>query len=112
MSKSPMPSTLELVRGQSLLGTIVVRPGEKDYPWYSGTFTPTEAFEPVRELFAEELELLQANTDDDDAQWDVWEDLHSELHGPGMMLRSLDGKFEAKEILVHVNGTEAWWRVG
>jgi hypothetical protein len=106
-----MPATLELVRGEALLGTIAVKPGEKDYPWYSGTFAPTEAFEPLRALFAEELELLQANTADDDAQWDAWEDVHAELHGPGMALRSPDGKFEAKEILVHLDGAEAWWRI-
>jgi hypothetical protein len=28
-----------------------------------------------------------------------------------MALRSPDGKFEAKEILVHLDGAEAWWRV-
>lgn len=111
MSRQKMPSTLELVRGDAVLGTIEVKPGEADPPWTSGAFRPTEAFEAVRELFEQELLLLRANTEDDDEQWDEWEAAHAELHDPGLRLRSPDRSYEADEILIHIDGAEAWWRV-
>ena len=110
MSKQKLPETLELVRGDVVLGTIEVKPGEADFPWYSGAFQPTPAFDSVRDLFARELELLRANTSDDSAQWDDWEDVHAELHDPGISLRAADGSYEETEILIHIDGTEAWWR--
>ena len=44
------------------------------------------------------------------AQWDDWEAVHSELHEPGLRLQSRDNSYEADEILIHIDGTEAWWR--
>jgi hypothetical protein len=105
-----MPAILELVRGDAVLGTIDVKPGEADYPWYSGTFHPSTAFEAVRDLFEQELQLLRANTGDDSAQWDDWEAVHAELHEPGMRLQARDEAYEADEILIHIDGAEAWWR--
>lgn len=105
-----MPATLELVRGDAVLGTIDVKPGEADYPWYSGVFHPSAAFEAVRDLFDQELQLLRANTGDDSAQWDDWEAVHAELHEPGMRLQARDESYEADEILIHIDGQEAWWR--
>jgi hypothetical protein len=110
VSKEKLPGTLELVRGDVVLGIIEVKPGEADYPWYSGAFQPTRAFDSVRGLFAHELELLRANTSDDSAQWDDWEDVHAELHDPGISLRAPDGSYEDTEILIHIDGEEAWWR--
>lgn len=110
MSRRQIPGTLELVRGNRVLGTIDVNPGERDFPWYSGAFHPAAEFEPVRGLFERELELLQANTSDDDAQWDDWEAVHAELHEPGMRLQAPDRSYEADEILIHIDGAEAWWR--
>jgi len=110
VSRQQIPGTLELVRGDAVLGTIEVNPGERDFPWHSGAFHPSEAFEPVRELFDEELRLLQANKSDDSAQWDDWESVHAELHDPGLRLRSPDRSYEADEILIHIDGKEAWWR--
>ena len=106
-----LPKTLQLVRGQAVLGTISVRAPEPGSPWSSGTFEASAAFEPVRELFETELRLLQANTTDDPAQWDEWESAHAELHDPGVRLASPDGTFVLDEILIHIDGTEAWWRV-
>jgi len=110
MSKQQLPGTLELVRGNTVLGTIEVKRGEVDFPWYSGVFHPTAEFEPVRGLFEHELGLLRANTSDDSAQWDDWEDVHAELHEPGLRLQSPDKSYEADEILLHIDGAEAWWR--
>lgn len=111
MAKSQLPKTLELVRGHTLLGTIDVKPKEADLPWYSGAFHPRAEFEAVRGLFERELKLLQGNTADDPAQWDEWEDVHAELHEPGMRLQSADKSYAADEILIHIDGKEAWWRI-
>lgn len=110
MSARNLPESLELVRGDVLLGTIAVKPGAADFPWYSGAFSPAPGFEPVRQLFEHELELLRANTTDDSAQWEAWEDAHAELHGPGLQLRARDRSWQADEILIHIDGGEAWWR--
>jgi hypothetical protein len=111
VSKQKMPKALDLVRGNAVLGTIEVKPGEADLPWYSGVFQPTAEFEAVRDLFKHELELLRANTTNDSAQWDDWEAVHSELHEPGLRLQSRDNSYQADEILIHIDGTEAWWRI-
>ena len=110
MPKQPMPHTLELVRGDAVLGTIDVKPGDGDLPWRSGAFHAAPAFEAVRALFEQELRMLQDNTDDDDAQWDDWEAVHAELHEPGLRLRAADQSFADDEILIHIKGSEAWWR--
>ena len=110
MSKQQLPGTLELVRGNTLLGTIEVKPGEGDFPWYSCVFHPAAEFEPVRDLFKHELALLRANTSNDSAQWDDWEAVHAELHEPGLRLQAADKSYEADEILIHIDGAEAWWR--
>lgn len=104
------PVSLKLMRGDVVLGTIDVNPGEADYPWYSGKFHPTPAFETVRDLFAEELALLRANSTDDSALWDDWEAVHEDLHAPGVRLEGPDSKFAATELLIHIDGAEAWWR--
>jgi hypothetical protein len=105
-----MPSTLQLVRGADLLGTIEVKHGEADPPWFSGAFAPAAKYESVRGLFERELALLRANTDDDSSQWDAWEAVHEQLHGPGLRLQSADRAYAADEILIHIDGAVAWWR--
>jgi hypothetical protein len=110
MSRTPLPPTLELVRGAALLGTIEVKPGDGDFPWHSGAFHPAPGFEAVRGLFELELRMLRENADDDDAQWEEWEDVHAELHGPGLRLQAADRTYAADEILIHIDGAEAWWR--
>jgi hypothetical protein len=110
VSKQQLPETLQLVRGDALLGTIQVKPSEGEFPWYNGEFQPTAAFEHVRELFEHELELLRANTSNDSAQWDDWEAVHAELHEPGLRLQAPDKSYQANEILIHIDGAEAWWR--
>lgn len=108
--KQQLPKTLELVRGYTLLGTIDVKPGDGDLPWSSGAFHPSAEFEAVRGLFERELLLLQGNTDDDAVQWDEWESVNAELHEPGMRLQSPDKSYATEEILIHIDGKEAWWR--
>ena len=105
-----MPNTLSLVRGETVLGSIDVNPGAADFPWFSGVFHASAAFEEVRHLFDRELQLLRANSTDDSAAWDEWEAVHAELHDPGVRLCSADSDYVAEEILIHINGAEAWWR--
>jgi hypothetical protein len=105
-----MPSTLSLIRGEVVLGSIDVNSGAADFPWFSGVFHAAPEFEEVRHLFDRELQLLRANSADDSAVWDEWEAVHAELHDPGVRLCSPDSDYVAEEILIHINGTEAWWR--
>ncbi len=93
MKSKQVPGKLELVRGDALLGSIDVKPGEGDLPWYSGVFHPTAEFEGVRELFEYELRLLRANTANDSAQWDDWEAVNAELHDPGLRLQAPDKSY-------------------
>jgi hypothetical protein len=108
--KQKLPPTLELVRGNAVLGTIKVKPDDPDSPWHSGAFQPSPDFDSVRSLFEDELRLLQANTTDDSAQWDDWEAVHAELHDPGLRLQAPDKSYMADDILIHIQGSEAWWR--
>jgi hypothetical protein len=106
-----MATRLRLVRGNVVLGTIALKPPDPNSPWRSGTFDPSAEYESVRELFEHELRLLQANKSDDPAQWEDWEDAHAELHDPGLRLEGEDKSLFADEILIHIDGSEAWWRV-
>ena len=110
MSKHQLPEKLELVRGDALLGSIDVKPGEGDFPWYSGVFHPSAAFEAVRDLFEQELSLIRANISDDPSQWDEWEAVNAQLHDPGLRLQAPDKSYQASDILIHIDGAEAWWR--
>lgn len=106
-----MPQSLRLVRGDVLLGRIDPKPADAKSPWQTGGFEPAPGFESVRELFAHELRVLKANTHDDPDQWEEWEAVHAELHEPGLRLESEDHALVADEILIHIDGAEAWWRV-
>ena len=105
-----IPAMLSLLRGDTVLGTIEVDPAKFDFPWFSGTFRAAPEFESVRKLFERELQLLRANSTDDSATWDDWEDVHAELHDPGLRLCSPDSSYIAEDILIHIKGAEAWWR--
>jgi hypothetical protein len=110
MPKGRMPHTLQLRRGDVLLGTIDVKPGDADLPWRSGSFHPAPEFEAVRGLFEHELRLLRANTQDDAGQWEDWEAVHDELNDPALRLEASDQSYAEGEILIHIDGSEAWWR--
>ena len=110
MARQDVPGNLELVRGEDVLGTIVVKPGGADLPWYSGDFHPSARFDGVKRLFESELQLIRANTTDDPAQWDAWEAVHARLHEPGLRLQSPDLSYIDDDILIHIDGPVAWWR--
>ena len=110
MSTRKMPATLDLVRGDVLLGSIEIKPEAADFPWQAGAFRPLSAFEEVRGLFAQELALLKANESDDAAQWDDWEAIYETIVEPGVRLRAADGAYLEGDLLIHIDGGEAWWR--
>jgi len=110
MARNEIPGSLELVRGEDVLGTIDVKPGGADFPWYSGAFHPSARFDGVRALFDSELQLIRANTTDDPAQWDEWEALNARLHEPGLRLQAPDQSYVMDDILIHIDGAVAWWR--
>ncbi|MFF7047618.1 hypothetical protein ACFY94_04505 [Streptomyces griseorubiginosus] len=75
-----------------------------DFPWLSGRFTAGPGFEPVRELFARELALMDL---DDEERWEEWEETYDQIarrvcliapHGP------------VPEFLLHIEGERAWFR--
>ena len=57
--------------------------------------------------------LMRAREHENDlnpAQWEAWESAHAELHEPGLRLQAADKSYAADEILIHIQGSEAWWR--
>ena len=51
--------TFKLYRGKELLG--IITHTDNDFPWYWGTFEPTEHFLTVKSLFDLEHKLLDLN---------------------------------------------------
>jgi hypothetical protein len=95
---------LEFWRGGELLGTIIHLPAKDDFPWRHGTFTPTAAFEEIRELFVESRELLKAQN------YDAWDELWADIEDPGLQLVWLDDGRVEEDCLIHIVGTEVDWR--
>ena len=110
MPRNEIPASLELVRGDEVLGTIDVQREGADFPWFSGAFHPSPKFDGVRALFDSELQLIRANTTDDPAQWDEWETVNARLHEPGLRLQAPDLSYVIDDILIHIDGAVAWWR--
>ncbi|MFE2416841.1 hypothetical protein [Streptomyces hokutonensis] len=83
-----------------LVGEILI--DDADFPWLSGKFTAGPAFDAVRELFARELALAQA-----DDEWARWEEAYDEVRRQ-VTLTSPDGP--VPEFLLHIEGERAWFR--
>ncbi|MDG4767950.1 hypothetical protein O7632_28220 [Solwaraspora sp. WMMD406] len=94
-----------------LLAELVVTDG--DFPWLYATLHQTEAFEPVRPLFEQELRAMRASEDGEAAgdaagAVDAWERAYLELRAATVLIDP-DGR-PVSEFLLHVDGDEAWWR--
>ena len=96
----------QLIRGDKILGTVEIVSNKCDFPWYGGTFTPDDAFAQVKPLFDEELRLLNAG----DAGLDGFDLIWEKIDAPGLILRAEDGTKEIKNVLIHIDGTNTWWR--
>jgi hypothetical protein len=86
--------------GAEPVGEILI--DDADFPWLSGKFTPGPAFDAVRDLFARELALAQA-----DGEWARWEEAYDEIRRQ-VTLTSPDGP--VPEFLLHIEGERAWFR--
>jgi hypothetical protein len=94
---------LELYRGDQLLGTLTHT--TSDMFWHDGTFDATAAFEQVRPMFDRERELLEAD------RMDEWEGAWREIAALGLRLVTVAGRPEITEFLLHVDGSQARWRI-
>jgi hypothetical protein len=94
---------LKLFRGEVLLGSIARDAEHDNFPWFAGTFTPTPDFEPVRSLFARELQLM------DSESWEEWDRTWSEIVAPGLRLEGHTVE-PTSDLLIHIDGESTWWR--
>jgi len=94
--------TLQLKRGEILLGTLQVR--NLDMPWVICAFEATEAFDDVRSLFDEELKMVDKDDMDD------WEKAYQRIEELGLVLVDVEGGKSITEFLLHVHGNEARFR--
>ena len=97
--------TYKLYRGDILLGTLTHT--KNDFPWHWGTFDATEQFALVKPLFEQEIKLI----DDLDSNMQKWEEIWEEITKPGLRLISNMDNKEINEFLIHIDGTEVWWRI-
>ncbi|RLK54529.1 hypothetical protein [Actinokineospora cianjurensis] len=95
-----MSEIWRLLRGTDLIGEITIT--DRDFPWLYGDFTAHPGFAEFQPLFAEELELL--NADDDH---EAWESVYEKVTG-SLALVSPDGP--VTHFLLHIDGAEAWFR--
>src|SRR5258708_36433698 len=93
---------IELRQGDILLGTLTHQ--EQDMFWSFCDFTPTPAFEPYRELFKQEVELI----DRDDI--DGFENLYDQIGELNLSLFINNRIDEENAILLHILENEAWFR--
>ncbi|WP_411098572.1 hypothetical protein [Streptomyces sp. x-45] len=84
------------------IGEILI--DDADFPWLSGRFREGPAYGGVRELFARELALAEA---DDAEHWARWEAAYAEIERR-VRLVSPDGP--VAEFLLHIQGDRAWFR--
>jgi hypothetical protein len=84
------------------IADLVVTSG--DFPWLTARIDPGEGFEDVRPLFAEEL--LRLDRTDGDVK--SWEQAYDAVRA-AVTLRYPEGH-DVPEFLLHIDGTEAWWR--
>jgi hypothetical protein len=90
------------LRGDELIADLVVTDG--DFPWLHARLEPTSAFEEVKDIFTEELRLLDRLDD----EYSAWAAVDDEIHAI-LSLENPEG-FRVPEFLLHIDGDAAWWR--
>lgn len=103
MTEPSSDQTWRLLRGETLVGEVYVT--DADFPWLNGRFVPQDEFENVRELFEEELALI-----DREGELDVhtWESIYRRIANTVTLIKP-DGT-AAAEFLLHIKGNNAWFR--
>ncbi|WP_258724792.1 hypothetical protein [Cellulomonas sp. NS3] len=80
---------------------------EADFPWLRARVEPAPGFDAVAPLLAEEARLADAIDGDVTAEWEAARD---RVRAATRLSRP-DGR-DVREYLLHVDGSEAWWRCG
>jgi hypothetical protein len=93
---------LHLKRGEEILG--VLREYSLDMPWFIFKFESAAGFSEVKQLFQEELELLDSD------QMDQWEIAYERINALGLKLINVQTHEEIGEFVLHIRGTEACLR--
>jgi len=93
-----------LYRGDILLG--VVNHTHDDFPCHKGSFEPSQDFASVKALFDKEISILES----DNCDLDEWEAAWTIITAPGLRLVPVGGGNTISEPLIHIDGTETWWR--
>lgn len=91
-----------LYHGEEIVGELTHT--HDDWPWHFATFAPEPAFEGVRSLFDRELELLNAD------RMDEWELAWDAIAALGLRLVPGSAGGAIDDFILHVEGTQAWWR--
>ena len=97
-----MATEYQLKRGNDLLGRLSAY--TSDFPWVNCKFEPTASFTELRPLFDEELRLL----DSEDIV--AWEESYEKIRALNLRLVAMNGGDEIGELLLHIDGDEAWFR--
>ena len=97
-----LPTELHLKRREELLG--VLHCYDLDMPWFKGRFEAAAGFSEVRQLFEDELKLLDAD------QMDDWQIAYERINALGLKLIDVQTNEEIIEFVLHVRETEAWLR--
>ena len=92
-----------LKTGDTLVGSIDVT--GTDQPWLTGHFYPEPGFAAFDDLFKRELALVEANLDDEIAQW---EQVYGRIRNRLCLLKP-DGTV-VPEYLLHIDREKAWFR--
>ena len=106
--ESSVRETWQLFSGETLLADLHVV--SRDFPWLHARLRPTAAFDRVRALFHDELQLTNAA---DEADWSesaerAWMDAYNRIRTTCRLVQP-NGE-EAAEFMLHIDGEEAWWR--
>ena len=88
--------------GGKLIGRIVRRTA--DFPFIFGSFEATPDFAAHAPLFAEELRLMNED------RMDEWELAYDRIDDLGLRLIPTDGSEQIEELILHIEGDEAWFR--
>ncbi|MGW6131060.1 hypothetical protein ACWFNE_13625 [Cellulomonas sp. NPDC055163] len=99
----PHDEVWQLHHGDRVVASLHVT--EADFPWLRARVEPAAGFDDLAPLLAEEARLADALDDEVSA---AWEAAHDRLRAATRLTRP-DGR-DVPEYLLHVDGSEAWWR--
>jgi len=91
-----------LKQSEKLVGTL--RLYQIDQPYFYCKFEPTEAFQPFKSFFDQELKLLN------EGNFEVWDEFYHQITNFNLMLVVGEGGEIIKDFLLHIENDEAWFR--